>query len=105
MSPFFTSRTLVRADQQRAYAQRMNALPVVAVLLVALHCSATVGGAAACPGQKHTASAAAQLLADGNAAYESGNWAKAEACWVKIRESAGNTPDWPKAVFNLGLLE
>jgi len=37
--------------------------------------------------------------------FEAGDIAKAEACWRKVRECATATPDWPKAVFNLGLLE
>ncbi len=37
--------------------------------------------------------------------FEAGDIEKAEACWRKVRECATATPDWPKAVFNLGLLE
>jgi tetratricopeptide (TPR) repeat protein len=47
----------------------------------------------------------ARLLEEGNKAYEAGDFSKAEARWAKIRACGRGSADWPKAVFNLGLLE
>src|SRR5882762_2619840 len=86
----------------------MNPLSILARLAMfvvfALPCAAT-GVTPANPEPKQTNGAISQLLADGNAAFEAGDIAKAAACWGKVRECATATPDWPKAVFNLGLLE
>jgi outer membrane protein assembly factor BamD (BamD/ComL family) len=79
-------------------------LPLAILVIVALPCAATVAGPS-CLELKLTAEAVSQLLADGNAAFETGDTAKAEVDWTKIRQCAPATPDWPKAVFNLGLLE
>ena len=86
--------------------QRMNALsvflPLAMLVAVALPCAAT-GADRVCPELKQTTGAVSQLLAEGNAAFEIGDSGKAEVSWMKIRECAPATPDWPKAVFNLGL--
>lgn len=109
MDTYVASRAHVQMVGQSAKAHLMKArstvLPPAIVLLVALQCGAAVASAITCPAQKQTNDAAAQLLADGNAAYEAGDVAKAQACWTEIRECAANTTDWPKAVFNLGVLE
>ena len=46
-----------------------------------------------------------RLLESGNQAYESGDLAKAESSWETITQCPGSNPDWPKAMFNLGLLK
>lgn len=77
-------------------------LMLAIVVIAALPCWAGVPGAT-CPGLERTR--VTQLLADGNAAFEAGRTSEAEASWLKIRECAAGTSEWPKAVFNLGLLE
>ncbi len=42
------------------------------------------------------------MLAAGNAFYESGNTARAIEVWHKIISEPLRTPEWPKAVYNLG---
>ena len=44
-------------------------------------------------------------MEEGNAAYESHDFNKAEARWKQIRDCDRGTADWPKAVFNLGFQE
>jgi tetratricopeptide (TPR) repeat protein len=109
MDTCVASPALVQMGGQRTKAQRMNALstvlPLAIVLLAPLQCGAAVAGPSACPVHKQANEAVSQLLADGNAAYEAGDLAKAEVRWAEIRECAGGTTAWPKAVFNLGLLE
>jgi tetratricopeptide (TPR) repeat protein len=79
---------------------------VVAVILICdLSWAAAVADIATCPEPTRRNEVPAALLADGNAAFEAGDLAKAEARWKQIRECAGATAGWPKAVFNLGLLE
>jgi tetratricopeptide (TPR) repeat protein len=99
--------TCVRAHPQSAKSQCMNALsifpPLAMLVAFALPCAATSEGPT-CTQLKQNG-AVSQLLADGNAAFETGDIAKAEACWTKVRECAAATKDWPKAVFNLGLLD
>ena len=46
----------------------------------------------------------AALLNTGNQAYESGDLAKAEASWQTITQCP-LSPEWPKAMYNLGLLK
>ena len=41
----------------------------------------------------------------GNALYESGDFPRAEQAWVRTSTASHNTPAWPQAVFDLGLLE
>jgi len=77
-------------------------LVLVATLLTAIPLRAIDGG---CLEPNGTSEAVRQLLADGNVAFEAEDTTKAEAAWLKIRECAPATPEWPKAVFNLGLLE
>lgn len=48
---------------------------------------------------------AAKILNNANAAYESQDLLQAEKLWLQVRDCGKTTPDWPKAVFNLGLLE
>jgi len=57
-----------------------------------------------CPDQEPT-EASSRLLEDGNSAFEKGDFGKAEASWLRVRECFHTTPAWPKAVFNLGMLE
>ena len=52
-----------------------------------------------------SARAVSQLLDSGNAAFEAGDTGKAKASWMSIRECGATTPDYPKALYNLGLLE
>jgi tetratricopeptide (TPR) repeat protein len=56
------------------------------------------------PGVDEATSARA-LLAAGNALYELGDLPRAEQAWLRVSNSSHNTSAWPKAVFNLGLLE
>jgi tetratricopeptide (TPR) repeat protein len=51
------------------------------------------------------AEAVSQLLAAGNAASEAGDTRTARTSWKRIRECEASTPEYPKAVYNLGLLE
>jgi tetratricopeptide (TPR) repeat protein len=51
------------------------------------------------------ATSARALLAAANALYESGDFLRAEQSWLRVGNSSHNTSAWPKAVFNLGLLE
>jgi len=44
-------------------------------------------------------------LAAGNAFYESGDFPRAEQAWVRTSNASHTTPGWPRAVFDLGLLE
>jgi tetratricopeptide (TPR) repeat protein len=98
----------IAVHAQSIKPQCMNAISIFLRLAMfvalALPCAATSADPT-CPELKRTIGAVSQLLADGNAAFETGDIAKAEACWTKVRECAAATPDWPKAVFNLGLLE
>ncbi len=48
---------------------------------------------------------ASQLLQDGVKAYESGDLQNAEARWQEVRSCQPRTKSWPKAVYNLGVLE
>jgi tetratricopeptide (TPR) repeat protein len=79
-------------------------LPLVMLILIALPCTATEDRPA-CPKPKPTPEALSKQLDEGNAAFEIGNVTTAEARWTVIRECAPGSSEWPKAVFNLGLLE
>ena len=46
-----------------------------------------------------------ELLEVGNTSYESGDLRQAEVAWTKVRTCPNTIPAWPKAVFNLALLE
>jgi len=103
------NRVPVQMCRQSTDARRANALLIVAplaiVLLVPLECAAAVAVPTNSPAPKQTNEPVAQLLVDGNAAYEAGDLVKAELRWTEIRKCAAGNADWPKAVFNLGLLE
>jgi len=45
------------------------------------------------------------LLEAGNSAYEAGDLRKAENAWTVVSLCPHTSPNWPKATFNLGLLE
>jgi outer membrane protein assembly factor BamD (BamD/ComL family) len=45
------------------------------------------------------------LLEAGNTLYIAGDLGNAEKNWMEVRNSASTSPAWPKAVYNLGLLE
>jgi tetratricopeptide (TPR) repeat protein len=45
------------------------------------------------------------LLEAGNTAYVAGDLANAEKNWIEVRNSAHRSGAWPKAVYNLGILE
>ena len=91
------------AQHQRIYAHSMFLLLAAFVALVP-PCAATMASPT-CPELKRAAGAVSHLLAEGNAALETGDIAKAQTSWKTIRECAPASQDWPKAVFNLGLLE
>jgi tetratricopeptide (TPR) repeat protein len=74
------------------------------LILVALPCTATENPTT-CPEQKPTPEVLSKHLEEGNAAFETGDITKAEAQWTEIRECAPGSSEWPKAMFNLGLLE
>lgn len=92
-----------RIEFQRISAHSMI-LSLTMLFVFVLPCGAAVTDST-CTELWQTAGTASQLLADGNAAFETGDIGRAEASWMKVRECASPTPDWPKAVFNLGLLE
>ena len=79
-------------------------LPLVMLILVALPCAATQNRTT-CPEPRPTPAELSKQLEAGNAAFETGDVTKAEARWMEIRECAPGTLEWPKAVFNVGLLE
>jgi tetratricopeptide (TPR) repeat protein len=79
-------------------------LSLVMLVLVALPCTGTENRTT-CPKLEPTPEALSKQLEDGNAAFEAGDVLKAEARWTEIRECAPGYSEWPKAVFNLGLLE
>lgn len=58
-----------------------------------------------CPRERPAPEALSKQLEDGAAAFEAGDMAEAEVRWTEIRECAPGALEWPKAVFNLGLLE
>jgi hypothetical protein len=80
-------------------------LSLMTVLLVVVQSKVTAGAPFTCPESLPTKDLAAQRLADSNAAYEAGDLATAELRSTEIRRCAAGTVEWPKAVFNLGLLE
>lgn len=95
------------AERARTQNRRMLVtivLLLAILLLVVQHCRAADSGLASCPAQQ-TNETSARLLKDGNTAFEAGDLRKAEQNWAEIRRCTPGTPDWPKAVFNLGLLE
>jgi outer membrane protein assembly factor BamD (BamD/ComL family) len=93
-----------RAGQhQRIHAHSMFLL-LAAFVALAPPCAAPMASPT-CPELKRAAGAVSHLLAEGNAALETGDIAKAQTSWKTIRECAPANQDWPKAVFNLGLLE
>jgi tetratricopeptide (TPR) repeat protein len=79
-------------------------LPLVTLILVALPCAA-IENRTTCSEQRPTPEGVSRQLEEGNVAFEAGDIAKAEARWTEIRECAPSSLEWPKAVFNLGLLE
>ena len=79
-------------------------LPFVMLILFAQPCTA-IENLTSCPEQKPTSEALSKQLEDGNAAFETGDVTKAEARWTEIRVCALGSSEWPKAMFNLGLLE
>lgn len=89
---------------QSTNLRRINVLTLAMVVASAMPCAAAVAGPS-CPELKEVAGAVSQLLDDGDTAFEAGDMGKAETSWMKVRECASATSDWPKAVFNLGLLE
>src|SRR5713226_10250339 len=81
---------------QRISAHSML-LSLTMLFVAVLPCGAAVAGST-CTELRQTADAVSQLLADGNAAFETGDIGKAQASWMKIRECAPATPDWPKEI-------
>src|SRR5215470_17318306 len=79
-------------------------LSVAALALVALPCIATENRGT-CPDQKPTPEALSKQLEEGNDAFQAGDSTRAEAVWMGIQRCAPSSSEWPKAVFNLGLLE
>ena len=79
-------------------------LPFVMLILVALPCTA-MENLTTCPEQEPTPEALSKQLEEGNAAFETGDVTKAEARWTEISDCAPGSSEWPKAMFNLGLLE
>jgi len=67
----------------------------------------TTRGVAATPAcaELQSAETISQPLSEGNAAFEAGDTRTARTSWKKIRECGTTTPDYPKAVYNLRLLE
>jgi len=63
-----------------------------------------VAAASSCTGLQ-SAAAVSQLLDSGNAAFEAGDTKNAKTSWLQIRKCGAYTSDYPKALYNLGLLE
>ena len=80
---------------------RFIMLALVTVPLLTAWCGAAVPSCA----DLQSTEAVSQLLSKGNAAFEAGDTRTAGTSWKKIRECGATTPDYPKAVYNLGLLE
>jgi tetratricopeptide (TPR) repeat protein len=74
------------------------------LILVALPCTATEDRTV-CPKEKPTPEALSKQIEEGNSAFEKGDATNAELRWAEIRECAPDSSEWPKAEFNLGLLE
>ena len=74
------------------------------LIAIALPCTATENRTA-CLEKKPTPEALSKQLDEGNAAFETGDAMRPEAQWKDIRDCAPGSSAWPKAVFNLGLLE
>src|SRR5437588_2750698 len=79
-------------------------LPLVILILVAVPCTATENRIT-CPKLEPTPEVLSKQLEEGHAEFETGDILKAETLWTEIRECAAGSSEWPKAVFNLGLLE
>ena len=79
-------------------------LSCAVLALIALPCSATENRVT-CPERKSTPESLSKQLEEGNASFETGDTTRAEAVWSEIRQCAPGSSEWPKAVFNLGLLE
>src|ERR1700687_647261 len=80
---------------------RFIMLAIVTVPLLTAWCGAAVPSCA----DLQSTEVVSQLLSEGNAAFEAGDTRTARTSWKKIRECGATTPDYPKAVYNLGLLE
>jgi|ERR1035441_2117323 outer membrane protein assembly factor BamD (BamD/ComL family) len=74
------------------------------LILGALPCTGTEDRTV-CPKEKPTPEALSKQLEEGNSAFEKGDAINAEMRWAEIRECAPASSEWPKAMFNLGLLE
>jgi len=61
--------------------------------------------ASASQGPNEQVQSANSLLESGNTLYLAGDLRNAETNWVEVRSSLPTSPAWPKAVYNLGLLE
>ena len=83
---------------------RSVSLPLVMLILVGVPCAVSQPQTT-CPERGPTPEELSKQLGEGNTAFETGDTTKAEARWKEIRECASGTLAWPKAVFNLGLLE
>ena len=77
---------------------------VLAMMTVPFVTAQPVAAQPSCAELQSTAGVS-QLLDSGNAAFEAGDTAKAKASWLKIRDCGAATSAYPKALYNLGLLE
>lgn len=80
---------------------RFMMLAIAVTALSPVRCGAAIGVCA----ELQDTEAVSRLLDDGNAAFEAGDVRTAKKSWMKIRECGVSTPDYPKALYNLGLLE
>ena len=80
---------------------RFIMMAIVAAPLLTARCGAAIAPCAELQG----AEVVSRLLNEGNAAFEAGDVRTARASWMKIRDCGASTPDYPKALYNLGLLE
>jgi len=93
-----------RSGRQENYKVRSILLSCAVLALIALPCTATENRDT-CPERESTPEALSKQLEEGNASFETGDTTRAEAVWSEIRQCAPGSSEWPKAVFNLGLLE
>jgi tetratricopeptide (TPR) repeat protein len=79
-------------------------LASIAALLFTIVLTPRAANALICAPTDQASKKAAQLLRDGNQFYEVGDLKQAEASWLEVQQCYRSSTDWPKAVFNLGLL-
>jgi len=88
-------------DLLSSHRSQFIILAIVSAPLLVVRCSAAMPSCA----ELQASEAVSQLLDQGNAAFDAGDRGTARASWMKIRECSPTTAAYPKALYNLGLLE